>query len=148
MPVMVEDYINGSFCHCYIGVNGEVARLPERDKGYIFRFSCSLSCVSLHSKYTHTHQTHTYHKHTQYVYIRVHTNATDTNFHSNKKNLNICCLFEMNCCFVRLSNDVHSVIVKSTSVATPFEVECGSFVQGQMHTQSQLETKAGVLAVL
>lgn len=62
MPVMVEDYINGSFCHRYIGVNGEAARLPERDKGYIFRFTCSLSCASLHLKYAHTYT------HIQYTY--------------------------------------------------------------------------------
>lgn len=46
----------------------------------------------------------------------------------------MCCLFELNCSFARVSGDVHFVIVKSTSVATSFEVECGSFVQGQTHT--------------
>lgn len=54
MPVMVEDYINSSFCHRYIGVNGKPARLPEQDKRDIFRFTCSLFCLSLHTGHAHT----------------------------------------------------------------------------------------------
>lgn len=66
------------------------------------------------------------------------------NIHSHARNihimfrqiqpLNICCLFEVNCSFTRVSSDVHLVIVKSASVATSFEVGCGLFVQGQTHT--------------
>lgn len=71
------------------------------------------------------------HTHTR-TSIGVHTYVTQTFIQI--KNLNICCLFELNCSFTRVSSDVHFVIVKSTSVATSFEVECGSFVQGHTHT--------------
>lgn len=128
MPVMVEDYINGSFCHCHIGVNGKAARLPERDKGYIFRFTCSLSSLSLHTKHTLTHA-HTYTS----ISMCTHTRNIHIMFRQIQP-LNICCLFEVNCSFTRVSSDVHLVIVKSASVATSFEVGCGLFVQGQTHT--------------
>jgi len=53
--------------------------------------------------------------------------------HTNEEP-NMCCLFVLNFSSARVSSDVHFVIVKSTSVASSFEVECGSFVQGQTHT--------------
>lgn len=133
MPVMVEDYINGSFCHSYIGVNGEAARLPERDKGYIFRFRCTLSLLSLHSKHARSLSHSRTGTHTS-IRARAHLPHTHNQSTNGKKDLNICCLFELNCSFAKVSSDVHFVIVKSTSVATSFEVECGSFVQGQTHT--------------
>lgn len=122
MPVMVEDYINGSFCHRYIGVNGEAARLPELTKdtfldSVVVFFSFSLCTQNMHACI-------------QYICKVAHTHK---NIHTNKEP-NMCCLFALNCSFARLSSDVHFVIVKSTSVATSFEVECGSFVQGQTHT--------------
>lgn len=55
IPVMVKDYIYSSFCHCYIGVNSKPARLPDQDKGGIFRFTCSLFCLSAARTYTHKH---------------------------------------------------------------------------------------------
>lgn len=53
MPVMVKDYINGSFCHSYIGVSGKAGRLNKTIDTFL---DCIASVSSSHVvKHLHMH---------------------------------------------------------------------------------------------